>query len=179
MRMLCNVLWITLTIVVPTSGVSQLLAPRPTEKLELRLQPEAVLKSIPQAFTVILVNGTANDVRVPVPSVECGDAPHGTIWLRLDFKSSGDRAGLSRSCVKDFVYSSISERINQWRVMRPGESMVLARINDRALGPGSYDYWASYDPPATSEADQDWLRKAGIDYPKEKLDSPHVKFVNR
>jgi hypothetical protein len=128
------------------------------------------------------VNRTDRDVRVPIPSVECGDVPHGTVWLRLSFRSSTPGPPeVGRGCVKDFLYSPISERINQWKVLHPGERLVLAMVNARALVPaaGSYDYWAHYYPPGVPETDREWLREAGIEYPKEGLDSSHVKFVIR
>lgn len=54
--------------------------------LELRLQPESVRKHIPQAFTVLIVNKSHHEVRLPMPSLECGDVPHGTVRLHVKFK---------------------------------------------------------------------------------------------
>ena len=59
--------------------VAQTAVPITPGKLELRLLPESVVRKIPQAFTILMLNGTDHDVHVPTPSLECGDAPHGTI----------------------------------------------------------------------------------------------------
>ncbi len=163
-------------------GAAQTTAPATPGKLELRLQPGSVDKKIPQAFTVQLVNGTDHDVRVPTPSLDCGDVPHGTVWLRLAFKPfTPGAARLDHGCATDFIYSPVSDVIKSWKVLRPGESVTLVTINDRVLAheAGSYDYWVHYEPPGMPEADQEWLRTAGIDYPKGELDSAHVKFVKR
>jgi hypothetical protein len=164
-----------------------LVAQTPTESapgnLELRLEAQSAQRNIPEAFTILIVNKADHEVRLPIPSVGSGDVPHGTVWLRVNFvpQKGGTLPEPQVGGIKDFFYQPIVERIKGWKVLRPGESLTLATINDRVLAPeaGSYDYWAHYYPPGMSEADQEWLRKAGIEYPKEELDSAHVKFVKR
>jgi len=182
MRFALKVAGTVFVIGLAACGVGQTAVSATPGKLELRLLPQSVVMKIPQTFTILMVNGTDHDVRMPTPSLECGDGPHGTVRLRLNFKPyTPGVPSLGGGCVNDFSHSPMSDAIKGWKVLRPGESLTLATINDRVLAQeaGSYDYWAHYDPPGMPEADREWLRKAGIDYPKEDLDSAHVKFVKR
>ena len=182
MRFALKVAGTVFVIGLAACGVGQTAVHATPGKLALRLLPESVVMKIPQTFTILMVNGTDHDVRMPTPSLDCGDGPHGTVRLRLNFKPySPGVPSLGGGCVNDFSHSPMSDAIKGWKVLRPGESLTLATINDRVLAQeaGSYDYWAHYDPPGMPEADREWLRKAGIDYPKEDLDSAHVKFVKR
>jgi hypothetical protein len=148
--------------------------------LELRLQPESVRSNIPQAFTVLIVNRSDHDMRIPMPSLECGDVAHGTVGLRLHVKPlhSGPIEP-TQGCFKDFGYQPILDRVKEWKVLRPEESVSLGTINDRVIAPGAYEYWAYYYPPGMPKADEDLLQKAGIDFPRNELESAHVKFVKK
>jgi hypothetical protein len=155
----------------------------PTGNLELRLEPESVQKNIPKAFTVLIVNKSDHEVRLPMPSFESGDVRHGTVWLRLNFVplKRGVLPELQAGGINDFLYQPISERVKGWKVLGPGESLNLETISGRILAQdaGSYDYWAYYYPPGMTKGDEEVLQKAGIDYPKKELESAHVKFVKK
>ena len=164
-------------------GVAQTpVRPRPAP-LELRLQQEVVQKDIPQGFTVVMLNTSNHDIRLPIPSLECGDVPHGTVSLQLAFTplKPGASASGSGGCVKDFGYQPISERLREWKLLAPGQSLTLATISDRALAKeaGSYDYWVIYFPPGMPDSDRTLLLKAGINFPQTELKSAHVRFVKR
>lgn len=146
--------------------------------LELRLQPESVRKHIPQAFTVLIVNKSHHEVRLPMPSLECGDVPHGTVRLHVKFKPfKAGGSALVSGCFKDFVYQPILDRLKQWKVLGPGESLVLMNNAILARATGVYKYWASYIPPGMPKADEEVLQNARVDFPKSELESPHVSFV--
>ena len=156
-------------------------APQP-KNLELQLRSEPVQTKIPTAFTILIVNNTDHDLYLPIPSLECGDVPHGAVWLRLNFKSLvPGPVGFVHGCAKNFLYQPIIDRVKKWKHLGPGESLSLATITDRILaqGAGTYDYWAFYYPPGMPKADEDLLQQAGIDFPRNALKSNHLKFVKK
>jgi hypothetical protein len=184
MRSKLNCLGLALAISFTFSGVAQTAHSIKQGDLELRLQPEDVRMNVPKAFTFLIVNRSDHEVRLPMPAIERGDAPHGTIWLRLNFVPS--RPGTTPSQllgggVNDYTYQPILDRVRTWKVLRPGESLSLGTINDRVIAgeAGTYDYWAYYYPPGMPKADEEVLQKAGIDFPKAELESTHVKFVKK
>jgi len=130
----------------------------------------------------VIVNRSNHDVRLPMRALGCGDGPHGTIWLRLNFvPSKPGPIPLGHGCVRDYAYQPILDRVRNWKILRPGESLILETISYRvkAYEAGTYDYWAYYYPPGMPKADEDVLQRAGIDFPKAELESTHVKFVKK
>ena len=166
-----------LALSLPLWGFAQTPVTNPTV-LELRLQPESVQKHIPQAFTVLIVNKSDHEVRLPMPSLACGDVPHGTVRLHVKFKPfKGGGSALDSGCIKDFGYQTILDRLKQWKVLGPGESLVLMSNGILAHDSGVYEYWASYIPPGMPKADEEVLQNVRVDFPKSELESTHVSFV--
>ncbi|MEO8736761.1 MAG: hypothetical protein ABI380_09500 [Edaphobacter sp.] len=118
-----------------------------------------------------------------MPALERGDVPHGTIWLRLNFVPliPGMPPSPRLGGINDYRYQPILARVQTWKVLRPGESLIVGTVNDRVIAgkAGTYDYWADYYPPGMSKVDEELLQKAGIDFPKATLESTHVKFVKK
>ena len=168
----------TLALGLSLWGFAQTVAPVGPTILELRLQPEISRSNIPQAFTVLIVNKSDHDVRLPIPTPKCGDVPHGTISLHVNYKPPKDGMSVLESgCVNDFGYQPILDRLKSWKVLGPGESLPLMNDHVLAQDAGVYEYWASYIPPGMPKADEDVLQKAGIDFPKSALESSHVSFT--
>ena len=168
---------LVLTFGFAVCGLGQTALTTQPGPLELRLQPESYRKNIPQAFTVLIVNKSDHDMHLPLPADSCGDVPHGTVRLNLHFEPFGPgTSGLVSGCIKDFGYQPILERVKGWRILHPGESLTLMTYSLLAQDAGSYDYSASYDPPGMPKADEEVLQQAGIDYPKSRLESAHIRF---
>ena len=167
-----------LALGLPVRGLAQTSVTNKPAILELRLQPESVQKQIPHALSVLLINRSDHEVRLPMPSLACADVPHGTIRLHVSLKHyKASRKVLDSGCFNDFGYQPILERLKQWKALGPGESIVLMNESVLAHEAGVYEYWASYIPPGMSEADEQELRNAGIDFPQSDLESPHVSLV--
>jgi hypothetical protein len=47
------------------------------------------------------------------------------------------------------------------------------------MGPGKYEFWAEYSPPAITPDDQKALKEAGIDFPSEPLKTMHLVYYKR
>ena len=77
----------------------------------------------------------------------------------------------------------ILKRAQAWKLLHPGEMVRETIKRDRLQyedkGPGTYEFWAEYHPPAMEPEDQKTLHKAGIDFPKTKLSSPRVTFTRK
>jgi hypothetical protein len=154
------------------------------DNLELRLEAEDIQGGIPQAFVFLLVNKSDHDIRVPTPAIECEDPAYdGTFWLKVNFKPSRpDENGSGYGCANDRTDKrSILDRVKTWKNLRPGESIVLKVARER-LGysckePGTYEFSASYFPPAMTPNDRKVLSQTGIDSPHSKLTTTRVTFV--
>ncbi len=180
MRTNLKLLGLAMALNITLSGAGQTAHRVPPENLELRLQPEAVRINIPQAFTVLIVNRSDHDMRLPMPDHECRDVALGTILLGFNFvPAKPGPTPLGHGCFKDYAYQPILDRVRSWKVLRPGESLSLETISVKAGEAGTYDYWAHYYPPGMPKADEEVLQKAGIDFPKAELESTHVKFVRK
>jgi hypothetical protein len=150
--------------------------------LELLLQSKDLQMGVPQTFIFTLVNKTDHVVRIPyIPNIDCDDPLDGAMWLR--FTAPGPQS-VSRGCgVNIEGGESIWSRIKGWQVLSPGASLSfkaareLALYNDQTNG--IYEFWAHYEPPQVSIKDQDLLRQAGIDFPRDPLNSTHVKFEKK
>lgn len=153
--------------------------------LELRLVPENLQGEVPGGFTFLLVNKTSHEVRIPIPAIECEDAFDGAISLRLDFRPlEPGPAAEGHGCVGDRMnWPPILERIKEWKVLVPGESLTLKADREHLFygnqQPGTYEFWATYRPPSISPLDQGTLKAVGIDFPGRELTSAHFVFVRR
>ena len=148
--------------------------------LELHLDPELGQNKIPVAFTVSIVNKGDHDIHLPLPNQMCADVPFGTVRLHVNYKPY--KAGMSApeaGCVSDYGYTPILDRVKGWKVLHPGQSLSLKNASVVAQDAGTYDVWASYDPPGMPKADEEVLQKAGIDYPQSSLESSHVTFIRK
>ncbi|WP_128915612.1 hypothetical protein [Granulicella sibirica] len=158
-------------------GVARTQTNTPATDLELRIQPDSVHKQIPQSFEVVILNKSSHEVRLPMPSLNCGDVPHGTVSLRFKLKYSNSAgSALGSGCFKDFGYQPILDRLKEWKVLRPGESLSLMNNLVLTTNAAASEYWASYIPPGMPEADEDMLRNAGVVFPKSPLESDHLRF---
>ncbi len=176
-------LTLILTFGLATAATAQ---SEPAPNLELRLRPGALVDGVPDSFTFEIVNISKHDVRVPRPTVDCGDSYSGSIWLRRQFKPLRPNAesGTVFGCGAGQVHwPSILERAHEWRLLRPGESVSQtlphAKLHYESREPGTYEFWADYTPPAVGPEDQKSLRKAGIDFAAAPLSTPHLTFMRQ
>ena len=169
---------------VPQSTELLRVTPTVPGNLELRLQPEAIYDGVPGAFTFWLINRSDHDVRVPMPSVECGNGYNGAVWLRVRFKPMvPGPAAVMHGCILDSFRQDVLDRASKWKVLHSQGAMQLHAktgelyLNEEAAG--TYELWADYQAPAVSEQEAQTLRRAGIDFPHGDLSSPHFIFKKR
>jgi hypothetical protein len=148
--------------------------------LELRIVPSELVDGVPEAFTFVLVNIGGHDMRMPQPS-QCMGA-NGTVSLHLDFTplkppltGGGGGCGVGSSDAP-----GILDQAKSWKTLKPGESLAVsykrAALFDRQNAPGVYEFWGEYQPPELSAEDITALQHAGIDFPRERLKSAHLRF---
>ncbi len=177
---ICLVVSVVISVVtsLPPLGRAQTEANTAPTNLELRIKVESVLDTVPQALQISLTNISDHDVHLPEPAALCGDTAHGTFRLGENFVPlHGSASTMGGGCFRDFGYQPILERVKGWKVLRPGESLVVFNDHIPAQAPGSYDYWGVYLPPGMPGADADVLRKDGIAFPTSRLESGHVHFT--
>jgi hypothetical protein len=169
---------ITLLAVVGAQTPDQ----RKTANLEFRLHPEATEAGVPQAFSFVLVNTTGHEIRVPRPTIACEDSFSGAFWLRLYFRPlKPEPPDEGRGCAFDNEnWPPILDRIKEWNVLRSGETLTLKADREHLFydgsKPGTYEFWAIYNPPNIEPSDQKKLEESGIDFPRERLATQHVRF---
>ncbi len=153
--------------------------------LELRLTPGKVLNGVPVEFTFELVNVTDHDVYVPKPKVDCVSSLDGYIWLQLDFTPTRFSGyGIGFGCAEGRVgLPAILYRAKEWHLLHPGEA-VKQTLRQQELhyddkGAGAYEFWAEYHPPAINSQEQDTLKEAGIDFPREDLKTKRFAYKKR
>jgi hypothetical protein len=165
---------------LPLSGFAQALASDGASIFELRLEPEFRHNKVPEAFTVSIVNKSDHDITLPMPDQGCADVAYGTIKLHVSHRPSKAGIGpIERGCFSDYGYTPILDRIKGWKVLHPGQSLILMNNFRVAQDTGTYDVWASYIPPGMPKADGEVLQEAGIDFPKSSLESSHMSFVRK
>ena len=159
-------------------GSAQVSASDETSALALRIEPKPGPSEIFRNFTILIVNNSNHDVRLPMPNPECADVPYGTVKFHVNLKPplAGIRK-LESSCFSDYGYTPILDRIKAWRVLRPGQSLVLKNASVPTQNDGKYEVWASYSPPGVPTQDEVILVKAGVDFPRCSLESSHLSFV--
>jgi hypothetical protein len=180
--MASTALVLSLTLVL--SVATQAPAPNGTQPLELRLVPQDVEDGIPGSFTILLVNHSGHDVRLPMPDSNCSDSYNGNVGLSVRYTPLVPAPSMGHGCAADlYSWPPIMERIKDWRVVHSGESLNLLGADKKAYYdgglPGSYEIWAGYLPPFIDPSDQIILRAAGVDFPQTALTTPHVAFVKK
>jgi hypothetical protein len=161
-------------------------APVPPSELELVLQPDAPSKGLPRGFTVLLLNKSDHDIRVPTPVVDCQAAYSGVMGVSFRFTPLRPARPNSHGygCASDrFNWPPILERAKEWTVLHPRMSIsvreTLEQMHCECTVPGRYEFWAGYLPPDISPEDKETLTKAGIDFPHAPLESAHVTYVKK
>lgn len=163
-------------------------APRPhrpqtSRPLELRLEAGQVgEQDIPETMVITLVNSGDHEVRLPKPTMSCGDSYSGEVWLRLKFTplKQGERQ-TGRGCFLDSgVGRDIADRVKNWKILKPGDTLAF-RVTvgtdfNRSI-PGRYEFYADYKPPYLKPEDQRALHAMGIDFPHEALQSLKMIFT--
>jgi hypothetical protein len=98
--------------------------------LELRIHPDRVEQGVPQGFTVVLVNKTNHDLRVPIPTIQCEDSFNGDILLRLRFRPlKAQPAEGQQGCANDNeIWPPILERIQNWKIVHSGDTLTVNAI---------------------------------------------------
>jgi len=155
----------------------------PSPNLELRLQPVELQNGVPKAFTFELVNISDHDVHLPKPLVDCSSGLNGYIWLQLDFtplKFSHKGSGFGCAADVDAVGIPIKNRIQNWILLHPCEiskqTVGMQGLHYDDKGPGRYEFWAEYRPPAINPDDQKALSEAGMDFPRAALRTMHLVY---
>jgi hypothetical protein len=169
----------TITVMLLITGIllAQSNPENPTANLGLLLLPGGTDKAGPQVFIFRLVNHSEHNVWVPEPAVQCEDTFNGYVWLRVQLQN-GTLPGYR--CVLDHYRLPVLDRVQKWKVLEPGatleETIARAKLHYDAGQSGTYEFWAEYYPPALNATEQQLLRERGIDFPLEKLASPHLTF---
>jgi len=155
-------------------------------ELELILQPDAPSQGLPPGFTVLLLNKSNHDIRVPTPVVDCQSGYTGVMGVSFRFTPQKPLRSIGRGygCAADkFNWPQILERAQEWTVLHPGTSLsvrdTIGLMHCECKAPGKYEFWADYLPPNVSPEDKEVLSKAGIDFPHAPLESAHVIYMKR
>lgn len=164
--------------------LAQASAQKTPPSLELHLIPGEMLHGFPQTFTFTLTNVTQHNVWVPDPSMECSNSLRGYLWLGLrsvPFHPPGSET--REQCVVDGFREPILIRVQKWKVLAPGEAIEntasRAQLRYEVKQPGTYEFWAEYNPPSLRLEDQQALRERGVDFPFEKLITRHLTFETK
>jgi hypothetical protein len=166
-------------------SLSLLAAQQQSQHLELQFRSEALQDGLPPGFTILLVNKSDHDIRVPKPIVDCAAIDGGVIGM--SFRFTPKRPWKPRNgygCAADqFNPPPILERVHGWQVLRPGESLRVtdspAQMHCECKAPGKYEFWAGYDPPHLPAEDEAKLDEADIDFPRSALESAHITYVKK
>jgi hypothetical protein len=145
-----------------------------------------LLQGLPQNFTFELMNSGTTDIRLPIPTLACGNDYRGSISIFVRFKAT--KPGLNQppsgECVQDTSdYPPVLERIKTWKLLHAGERLSVS--GDRSVFlytdnlPGIYRLTATYTAPVLSANDRRQLRDAGIEFPHGKVVARRMKFVKR
>jgi hypothetical protein len=155
---------------------------RPGSSLEVRLNAHQLTNGVPDTFSFVFVNVGDHEVRVPALSPCMGGRYSGTLILELEFSPSGPpMPGKGGGCGGGVDHMpGILEQSKLWRSLKPGESLTMTYKRSELFvyeqGPGAYDFWAEYRPPALTVEDITALQQAGIDFPRQVLRSAHLHF---
>ena len=80
-------------------------------ELSLRLQPEKLEDGVPQAFTFVLTNVGSEDVRYPLPDIDCSNpSPKGSVWRDESWEPSMGATGLAKA--KGYCSFEAPDRLN-------------------------------------------------------------------
>ena len=160
---------------------AQISRPTTTGAVELRIDANYVGSGTPASFSFRLINASGHDILLPSPSIRCEDPTmDGSIYLHNDFTPNDPSVPRKESfCTNDNMkHLPIFERIKSWKTLRPGESLTLSasrkRLGNEVQDPGSYDFWATYFPPAVEKDERNALLAKGIQIPREIAVSNHI-----
>lgn len=142
---------------------------------------------LPRAMTIQIKNISSHDLLIPEPHKDCGDEMYGSLFFRMNVRTTGGAPILGHGCAADYNFSrtSIEDRVRVWKRLAPGESLVyrkdaisetMAMLQGR-LTSGVYTYSASYDPPYISDGDKHLLTAAGISFPHQRLATRPLVFT--
>jgi hypothetical protein len=152
--------------------------------LELLVDPKLIVAGVPESFTFALLNISGHDLWLPTPDSPCKNLLHGYVFLDFRFtpKLAARPAAPPRSCIEDGpeIQGGILHEVDSWTPLHPGESLTISRNRwayTTEESEGVYEFRAVYTPRALSATDQRTLTGAGIDYPKQTLKSPPLRFV--
>ncbi|MGC2164170.1 MAG: hypothetical protein WA634_19905 [Silvibacterium sp.] len=181
-------LLLAFTAVLPAAAIAQAASPVPhantqSQPLQLVMQPKDMQAELPASFTILLVNRSDHEVRLPPPAAACQCLTNGSVQFIVHFTPApGTKpTALGKSCIADAVllYSDILRESDTWTVLRPAESLhITVKRSDFSLeeGSGTYSFQAVYTPPSLSPEDKNTLRMAGIDVPTQILKTPVMTF---
>lgn len=177
---------------VATSAAAQQLSSEHPANLTLRLEVGSTSHGLPESLNFVLTNIGKHDLRLPRPTVNCGDSYDGSVWLWVQTPVP-PRYGVGCSSSK-YEWPPLLDRIKPWQTLRPGESLHIEVKADQlhfdGTHPGKYEFYAIYEPPSLSPDEQAALQKAGIgfpetgdpssvDYPQGKLTSASLIFTRK
>jgi hypothetical protein len=125
--------------------------------LQLILQSDTLSNGLPRGFTVLLLNRSDHDMRVPTPAVNCQGAYTGVMAMSFHFKPLKPTRsnGLGYGCASDkYNWPPVLERVQEWTVLHPGMSLSVrdtpGQMHCECNVPGEYEFWAGYLPPNIS-----------------------------
>jgi hypothetical protein len=160
---------------------AQVSSPTTAGDIELRIQAQDVSSGLPVGFSFQLVNTSGRDMLLPSPSIACEDPTmDGSIFLKNDFTPYDPNAPRQGSaCTNDNMnHLPIFERIKSWKTLHPGESLVVSasrkRLGDDLHDPGTYDFSATYFPPAMEKDERKALLAQGIHIAQKIAVSNHI-----
>jgi hypothetical protein len=173
-------------IVTLTAIYTSLIAQQTVSQLELRFSLQGTDKPFPESFTVLLINTSSAAVKLPTPTLSCSDSYHGSVQLQMKFLPLDQHSyppRFGRGCGGGLYDASRgSARIDAWKTLQPGESIKMSGgIGDpfHDQGPGTYNFWAVYEPPELNPSERMILNQSHNDLPDYELTSNHEVFIER
>jgi hypothetical protein len=168
-------------LVLSSLVVSAQTSARKESDVELRLEPSHVINGVPDTFSFVFVNVGDHEIRIP-PVSPCVGRHSGTLRLKLDFLPVGPPAdGAGGGCGGGVSHPPpILEQAKSWRMLQPGKSLTVRYKRSELFvfeqHSGAYDFSGEYDPPRLTADESATLEHAGIDFPREPLQTTHLRF---
>jgi hypothetical protein len=80
------------------------------------------IHGLPQTITIKIRNISSRDLLIPEPHQDCSDGMYGSLFFRMNVRTTGVAPILGRGCATDYNFSriSIEDRVRVWKRLAPG-----------------------------------------------------------
>jgi hypothetical protein len=172
------------TLLLSSFIVSGQVPVRKRSNVELRIRPSELINGVPGTISFVFVNIADHEVRIP-PVSRCIPAGRYAAAVKLGFEFAPLRppttGGISGGCGGGVDHlPGILEQAKSWARLKPGASFTVSYKRTELFvyeqAPGGYEFWGEYQPPTLTTEDITALEHSDIDFAREPLRSPHLRF---